>query len=363
MDAANPQRDVVRGQRLKRPLGQLLLDGEFISHHALERALLEQEKTNELLGGVLVRLGLLDPVDLSAALSVQGELTSVRDAIRAAAGVRKLLGELLLEARRITPEVLDRALAEQRRTGEKIGEVLVRQGVLAKEELAAVLDFQRHLGGEAPTSSRLRLGEILVATGQITREQLDRALVRQKITRKKIGEILVEDGDITPRQVARGLTIQKKLVTAALLATLAMATPAVAQPAAPSTAKLTVSATVLARSDLRILHQPPVLVVTNADIARGYVEVSDASRIEVRSNNRGGFLLVFEGLESPEPLIERVTVRGLASELEIGPGGGWVPQPFRDGPSRMELRYRFTLHKNARPGTYAWPLSISIRPF
>jgi hypothetical protein len=363
MDAPNNETGAIRGQLLKRPLGQLLLDGEFISHNDLERALLEQERTNELLGGVLVRLGVLDSVDLSAALSVQDELASVRDAIRAAAGVRKLLGELLLDARRITPEVLDRALAEQRRTGERIGEILVRQGVLAKEELDAVLDFQRHMGGEAPTSPRLRLGEILVATGQITRGKLDRALARQKTTRKKIGEILVEAGDITPHQVARGLTIQKKLVTAALLATLAMAFPAVARPAAPSTAKLTVSATVLARSDLKVLHQSPVLVVTNADISRGYTEVRDASIIEVRNNSRAGFLLVFDGLEGPEPLFERVTVRGLGSEVEIGRGGGWVPQPFRDGLTKMELSYRFTLHKNTKPGTYAWPLSISIRSF
>ena len=68
-------------------------------------------------------------------LFVQRELASLEDSIKAAAGVRELLGELLLKAKKITPVQLDAALEEQRKSGEKIGTVLIRLGMLSEHEL------------------------------------------------------------------------------------------------------------------------------------------------------------------------------------------------------------------------------------
>src|SRR3990170_3070380 len=105
-------------QPIKRLLWHVLVDGGFISDHDLERALQEQNLSNEMLGEVLIRMGVLAPGDLSAALYAQGELASSEDALRSAAGPRQLLGELLLTAKRISSEHLDLALEEQWRTGE-----------------------------------------------------------------------------------------------------------------------------------------------------------------------------------------------------------------------------------------------------
>lgn len=206
----------------KRLLGQVLVDGEFVSHHDLEAAIEQQKQTNEQLGEILVRMGVLNPIELKAVLSVQRDLASPKDAVKTASGVRLLLGELLLKAKRITLQQLDLALKEQQQTGEKLGEVLVRRGLLTKNELNAVLAFQQYQSGEAPASERFRLGEILVATNQITREQLEDVLARQKLSRKKIGELLVEAGYVQPHQVEYGLKLQQKLLTAALLAVLSM---------------------------------------------------------------------------------------------------------------------------------------------
>ena len=351
----------------RRLLGQVLVDGEFISHNDLDRALERQKRTNEMLGEVLVGMGVLDPADLKAALSVQGELASVKDAIRAGAGVRLLLGELLLAAKRITPEQLDSALEEQKRTGEKLGAVLVRRNHITENELQAALAFQENQGGERTSPSPFRLGEILVATGQITREQLDRALERQKQTRKKIGELLIESGDIGPHQVAYGLQVQKKLVIAALVAAMSMANVASAKAASPAesgarsgSAQIQVSAKVASRTTLKMLWQPSDITITEKDIARGYVDAPSASRIEVRNNNPQGYLLVFEGLNGP---FRKTLVRGMEREVQIGPGAGLVPMPHARGPVTMELSYRFFLSENARPGTYSWPLTLSSQPF
>lgn len=56
--------------------------------------------------------------------------------------IRKRLGEILLEAQKIRPEDLQKALQEQRKTGEKLGKVLVRLGLISEREIIEVLSSQ-----------------------------------------------------------------------------------------------------------------------------------------------------------------------------------------------------------------------------
>ena len=158
-------------------------------------------------------------------------------------------------------------------------------------------------------------------------------------------------------------------MTAALVAVLSLADVASAQempgggtgPAA-GTARVRVTATVPSRATLRVLQQAKTLVVTPEDVARGYVDAPAASRIEVRNNNRGGCLLVCEGTAGPDAPFGRISVRGFERDVEIGPGGGFVPHPYAPAPVTAELSYRFSLDRDARPGTYPWPLQVSVRP-
>lgn len=362
--------DRTAGYPARRLLGQVLVEGGIITREDLERALERQQRTHELLGEALIGMGALDSLDLTAALSVQGELASVQGALRAAAGRRQLLGELLLAAKRITPEQLGQALAEQEKTGERIGAILVRRGFLSREELEAVLSFQRRQEKGAESPSPFRLGEILVSTGQITRRQLDLALAWQGKRGGKLGERLVESGYVTPHQVSRGLAIQKKLVTAALVAALSMASAkgagaqeaaGIRPPAGRTSARIEVSATILSRTTLTVRRQPHALVVTREDVRRGYVEVPAASRIEVRSNDPRGYLLVFESQAGSGTPFREAIIDGLGRPVQIGPGGGWVPRTDPRGPVSVDLSYRFSLTKDAVPGSYRWPFALSAR--
>jgi hypothetical protein len=348
----------------KRLLGKILVDGDFVPSSDLEAAIEQQKNTNDQLGEILVRMGVLDPVDLKAVLSIQKNLASFEDAVRTAAGVRLLLGELLIKAKRITQEQLDAALREQQSTGEKLGGVLIRLGLLRENELDAVLAFQRHQRGEAPASDKLRLGEILVATGQVTRDQLEDVLNRQKRSKKKIGDLLVEAGYVQPHQIDRSLRLQQKLVTAALVAALSLSQAMVAGEAyagSPAvTAKIGMTATVREHTSIQVLNQARELVITNADIQRGYLEVPSATRISVKSNNQAGYLLTFEAMNGPYSLFSSVNVLVGGKEVQLSSnGGGWVPQPYVRGGVTQDVTYRFSLSKNTQPGTYDWPLMIS----
>ena len=350
---------------IKRLLGRILLDGEFVSSGDLEAALARQKKTNEQLGEILVQMGLLDPAELAVILSIQHDLASQETAVKIAAGVQLLLGELLLKAKRVAAEQIDYALMEQRQTGEKLGETLIRLGLLRPEELDSALAFQRHQGVNA-VSEKLKLGELLVARGHVTRRQLEDVLERQRVSKKKIGELLIEAGYADPHHIEWGLRLQQKLVAAALVATLSVSPAIVATDAQAGakvlSASIAISATVLEHTTMQVLSQMNEFVVTNNDIMRGYVEVPVAARINVKTNNPAGYLLAFEVAGDPFNLFQSMQVVIGGREVQLSPGGGWVPQPYVRGGVTMDVGYRLALSNNAQPGTYHTPLMISVAP-
>jgi len=57
----------------------------------------------------------------------------------------KLLGEVLQEKDMITPQQMRLALQEQKRTGELLGNVLLRLGILTRKDLSRALAFSSDL--------------------------------------------------------------------------------------------------------------------------------------------------------------------------------------------------------------------------
>ncbi len=201
----------------KRKLGEVLVNGLFIRPEDLERALAEQGQTNERIGEILVRLGFLSEMELSAVLAFHLDEADAASE-QTASDVRYKLGEILIKSGKIQRHQLEGALAEQEVTNEKLGEVMVRLGLLSAEELRALLDWQGEHTRNSAKAVRFMLGEILVATRAITRDQLKQALTEQHLSRRQIGDILIEAGLVKPNVLAEALRIQGKLVAASLVA-------------------------------------------------------------------------------------------------------------------------------------------------
>jgi hypothetical protein len=115
-----------------------------------------------LLGGLLVKEGLINQAQLERVLTLQVELEP-----------RPLLGQLLVDEKLITPHELNAALTKYNR---------------------------EHL-----------LGDVLVETNVITPAQLETALAMQRKTKGPLGETLVELGFITERQLKHALSIQLRI--------------------------------------------------------------------------------------------------------------------------------------------------------
>lgn len=311
---------------------------------------------------LLSALGVRLPLELLARLDIEEYLDQLDHVVAFAAGERQRLGTLLLAAGHISPGELDDALAEQRRAGLKLGEVLIARGVLTQRERDVVLEFQRRQACSAPASREFALGNILVANGQITRAQLEDALRRQIDTGRRLGEELIKAGHASKGLVDRGLLLQQKLISCALAVTVGLAPLAAFVPAAhagQASASMLVSVRVVADAKMRVNFQATQISVTKTDVARGYVEVAAASRYSVNGIDPSGYLLVFHPVGK---LFESAQVGGLGSVVELGADGGTVVQR---GPLpanlTQELSFRFVLRPGLLPGSYPWPLRLSVR--
>ena len=145
------------------------------------------------------------------------------------------IGEILCEKGLLTHEQLEDALAEQERTERRFGEILLERGLVSRLALASALAEQwATLEGEHATIQQtsaeedeqvetldaieeewqaLRgrhrpIGEIFVAGGLISQEQLDRALEEQKRTGQRLGEVLVAHGAVSRLELASALAEQ-----------------------------------------------------------------------------------------------------------------------------------------------------------
>lgn len=98
------------------------------------------------------------------------------------------VGQLLLRQGVLDEDQLAHAMAEHKRTGLMLSKILVRLGMVSEDTLTSILGVQMQ------SSTKMRIGEMLIAQGYITDEQLNKALETQKTTGKRLGRTLVDLG-------------------------------------------------------------------------------------------------------------------------------------------------------------------------
>ncbi|MCR8643477.1 glycosyltransferase [Paenibacillus sp. N1-5-1-14] len=112
------------------------------------------------------------------------------------------IGEALIDHGIITSEQLDEAINYQTKNGGRLGEIVI-------ELFGINRDFIHQITQTAP--QKVRLGEMLVNTGQITQEQLNRALQFQQHSGGVLGDILLSLRFIEPDQLYRAIATQNNL--------------------------------------------------------------------------------------------------------------------------------------------------------
>lgn len=121
-------------------------------------------------------------------------------------------------------------------------------------------------------------------------------------------------------------------------------------------ATLTVSATVVARVSQSIIHQESRMNITEEDIRRGFVEIPSGTILHVRTNDRKGYLLYFEG---GNEFIKEAWLIDKGRIVVLSSNGGFVHQPYSG--SNIEVKdfsYKLQLKENIQPGAYPFPFRV-----
>ena len=116
--------------------------------------------------------------------------------------VKMNLGELLLRQRVLDEDQLAHATSEHKRTGIPLARILVRLGMVSEDTLTSILGVQMQ------STTKMRIGEMLLAQGYIKPEQLEKALETQKTTGKRLGRTLVELGYMPEERLVEILSRQ-----------------------------------------------------------------------------------------------------------------------------------------------------------
>lgn len=130
--------------------------------------------------------------------------------------------------------------------------------------------------------------------------------------------------------------------------------------AGQSRALMPISATVVAVAHIERNSSPYELLLSAADLRRGFVDVPQPASLVVNSNSATGFALEVIALN---PMISTIVVDGLDAPQVLGAEGGTLVQRW-SGPQsrRLTLRFRMMLAPGAAPGRYPWPVRLNVRP-
>jgi hypothetical protein len=108
---------------------------------------------------------------------------------------------------------------------------------------------------------------------------------------------------------------------------------------------------------VKALVQPDRIAIGESDVARGYVDLDEASSLLLTSNGRGYHLSVaFDG-----SILERVRVRIEGEQFEIANGAGGVDvRAARLVDAPVRAGYRLFLKPGVQAGTYRWPVALAF---
>ena len=123
------------------------------------------------------------------------------------------LGGFLLDAGFVEKNDLEKAFKKQEKDGDTLGHILSDMHAIEQDELDAALSVKNNLSSteqliEVAAGSRGYIGELLMQTGRINREQLKPILEEQDKSDEPLGELLMKHGHINHHELHSLLAYQ-----------------------------------------------------------------------------------------------------------------------------------------------------------
>jgi murein DD-endopeptidase MepM/ murein hydrolase activator NlpD len=191
------------------------------------------------------------------------------------------------------------------------------------------------------TPDKIRVGEVLIQKGLITKDELTQALVTQRQTQLKLGEVLIQQGFVTRQQLHYALTEQRRRNwTAAVLFTFSALIPV-----APKLMVATSSATIT-------ISPSAVSARSNADSVGGatqpQLKTAPGQTLQAfRMPAEKGFYIPLA--DNPNPTVAS-PLTGFCHPLD---GAGYLSQGIRGTTHHDRMEYAYDLATSIGTPVYA----------
>lgn len=133
---------------------------EEVYRHFIPTSAIKSYNIGESIGQMLTKEKLVTPQELKLGLDEQELLRSKR------------IGEYLIDGQIVTSDQLINAIGQHTKTNYKLGDVLVKERLITKEQLETALDRQK-------LDKKKALGEIIVGMGLVDEDTVKRMLVKK----------------------------------------------------------------------------------------------------------------------------------------------------------------------------------------
>lgn len=108
----------------------------------------------------------------------------------------------------------------------------------------------------------------------------------------------------------------------------------------------------------QVLHAESVFAITEADIAKGYVDINRGMTYTVRTNALNGYLVWFTLNEN---VLKEVRVYSDTIAYGLMRSAGEIHMPYSERNNvPKELSFRFYFSPEVKTGIYDWPVSIMV---
>jgi SOS response regulatory protein OraA/RecX len=178
-----------------------LLTRRKITEEQLQHALAMRGKGRQVLGEILVAMGLCSIRDVEDTIRMQHETRML-----SRSGIERL-GSILMAKGKIDARQLEHAMLVQSDGRRALGEILMVIGGCSEKAVRIAIDIQgkwRQLMEQDDD----RLGEVLMRRGFISEEVLMQAVQTQNEENKPFGRVLVERGWCTPEEIVATLLMR-----------------------------------------------------------------------------------------------------------------------------------------------------------
>ncbi len=123
-----------------------------------------------------------------------------------------------------------------------------------------------------------------------------------------------------------------------------------------NSATVMVSATVIGRISHSVTHQEQKIIIKEEDIKKGYIEIPSAMILLIKTNQKNGYFLWFEG---ESELFKEIWVIDRGRVVVLPPSGGLIHQPYSGSHIEIkELSFRLNLKEDTQPGYYLFPFKV-----